>query len=408
MLHAILRPFAFFTHALSRAVPFFFGSLRFAWTPPPWLHASARSVAAHWRTSVVLLVLSAGVAYGAWRMNRESDQRNPRPILIAAAADTTPATAAKPATTPAAPSPKADPDVRDTSKPRVRAVNAHVNWFHPGWDEQKKKVTAAAFTINFSAPAAPLALIGKTAAAGTAKITPEVAGTWRWASSQQLNFEPQGGWMPPRDYTFQLGDGVFAPDCAVTLKKPHWRDWYAPLLTASFGDSSFYVDPATPALQQAVATVTFSQPVSREEVVRCLSVENKSETPLFVPGGKPQVLADEKNPLRFFLRSPLIKPGEKEDLVVFKITRGLSAISGGDPTGEEFLTKVTAPSRYSGFFFKSARTQIVTNGEGEPRQFIFLESSIAANNAVVGKAARAWQLPPPLKNKEGKNEPWTT
>ena len=72
--------------------------------------------------------------------------------------------------------------------------------------------------------------------------------------------------MPPREYTFQLGDGVFAPDCAVTLKKRHPHDWDAQQLSASFGDTSFYVDPATPAMQQAVTTVTFSQPVSREEL----------------------------------------------------------------------------------------------------------------------------------------------
>ncbi|MEO6788131.1 MAG: hypothetical protein ABI318_18555, partial [Chthoniobacteraceae bacterium] len=237
---------------------------------------------------------------------------------------------------------------------------------------------------------------------------PGVAGVWKWASSQQLTFEPQGGWMPPREYNFKLGDGIFSPDCTVTLKPPRFHEWDAPKLTTSFGDSSFYVDPATPAMQQAVATVTFSQPVSREEVLRCLTVVNVSETPLFVPGGKPQVLADEKNPLRFFLRSPLIKPGDKEDLVRFQIAPGLAAISGGDPTGGEFVTKVTAPSRYSAFFIKSARAQIVTKDDGEPRQFVFLESSIAANNTAVAKAAKAWQLPPPRKNKEGKNEPWTT
>lgn len=71
------------------------------------------------------------------------------------------------------------------------------------------------------------------------------------------------------------------------------------------------MDPTTPALQQAVATVTFSQPVSRDEVLRCLSVTNVSGAPLFAPGGKPQVIADGKNPLRLFFRSPAIKPGER-------------------------------------------------------------------------------------------------
>lgn len=78
------------------------------------------------------------------------------------------------------------------------------------------------------------------------------------------------------------------------FEKAHRDEWRAPRLTATFGDSSFYMDPTTPALQQAVATVTFSQPVSRDEVLRCLSVTNVSGAPLFAPGGKPQVIADGK------------------------------------------------------------------------------------------------------------------
>jgi len=406
MLHTILRPFAFSARPFSRLAAFLFGSLKFAWTPPPWLRATGRTIATHWQTSAALLILSAGVAYGAWHMNRENEERNPRPILIAAATDTTPAPA-EPAANSTAPAPKSDPDVRDTSKPRVRAVIAHVNWTQPGWDQQRQKVTGAALIVNFTAPAAPLALIGKTAAPGTVKITPDVVGVWKWASSKQLTFEPQGGWMPPREYTFQLGDGVFAEDCAVTLKKPRILDWDAPKLSASFGDSSFYVDPATPAMQQALTTITFSQPVSREELQRCLTVVNLSGTPLFVPGGRPQMLADENNPLRFFLRSPLIRPGEKDDLVRFQIAPGLSALAGGDPTSGEFVAKVTVPSRYSAFHFRGATAQLMKNGEGEPRQIVFLESSIAANNTVIAKAAEAWQLPPPRKNKKGKDEPWT-
>src|SRR5207244_922333 len=254
------------------------------------------------------------VSYAAWRGSRHREPRQPRAILVAAATDgtpaSTPAPTPPPAQTPATPAPKSDPDVRDTSKSRVRSVIAHVVWQRVGWNEQRRSGAGAAVVIQFNAPAAPIELIGKAAAPGTATIAPEVAGVWKWLNAQQLAFEAQGGWMPPRDYDFHLGKDGFAKDCAITLKKEHWNDWHAPKLTASFGEKSFYVDPATPALQQTVATVTFSQPVSREEVVRCLSVVNMSRTPLFVPGGKPQVIVDEKYPLRFYLRSPLIKPGE--------------------------------------------------------------------------------------------------
>ena len=68
--------------------------------------------------------------------------------------------------------------------------------------------------------------------------------------------------MPPRDYDFQFGDGVFAPDCTVTLKKENWRDWHAPQLSASFGEESFYVDPTHAAVKPRKYTVFVDEPIT--------------------------------------------------------------------------------------------------------------------------------------------------
>ena len=176
MSHSILpRLVSAARRALARVLAYFFGSLKFAWSPPPWLCVAGRGFAHHWRTSTVLLIVSAGVATGAWRITQETGERKPRIIVVAAATDATPAPSSPkppaPATKtpiqPEAPAAKPDADVRDTSKPRLRAVDAHVNWPQPSWDQQRQKVTGPAIAINFSAPAAPLALLGKTAAAGT-------------------------------------------------------------------------------------------------------------------------------------------------------------------------------------------------------------------------------------------------
>ena len=339
--------------------------------------------------ALVLLAVSATIAAAALRIGHHLGSQQPQAVPVAAKSPT-----------------PADPNASDTSKSRIRDVKARVAWSSVGWDEQRKRPAGSPLTIHFDAPAAPLQLIGKDAAPGTVTISPEVPGVWKWTSSKTLTFEPQGGWMPPRGYGFTLGNGTFATDCTVTLKKNHPDDWRAPRLTASFSDDSFYIDPATPAMQQAVATVTFSQPVSRDEVLRSLTISNMGATPLFAPGAKPHVIADEKNPLRFFLRAPPIKPGEKEDLVRFDLAAGVNALAGGDPSEGIFTVKITCPSRYSAFFFKSARTQLVTNDEGEPRQYVFLESSIAANTGIVAKAAQSWQLPQPPKDKDGKTQPW--
>lgn len=295
-------------------------------------------------------------------------------------------------------------DVRETTK-RGREVIATVTAHDVEWDAAAKKADGPAAVIEFDLPAAPLALVGKAAPAGAVKMTPDFPGVWKWVSSQALAFEPQGGWLAPQIYKIRLDPAALAPD--TTLKFP--VAWFrAEPLSATFDEATFYIDPTTPALQQTVTTVTFSQPVARDEVVRHLSVTNRSGLELFAPGAKPQVIADEKNPLRFFIRSPLIKPLEKEDLVVVSITPGLRATAGGEPLAKAAESKINVPSRYSNFFFKQVRAQIIQNEDGEPRQFVILESSVAANSTVVAQAAQAWELPPPLLDKDGKVLSWTT
>lgn len=309
---------------------------------------------------------------------------------------------AKPASAPSL----SDGDHRDTSKPPIRTVIAGLNESDVRWDESTQKVVGNPLVINFSEAAAPVELLGKAALPHTVKLSPDVAGAWKWADSNTLIFEPEAAWIPPREYTITFGDNVFQPDCKVVFSDILKNHAQVKLLW-NFSEQSFYINPATPALQQAVATVLFSQPVTLEEVLKHLRVINMSETPLFVPDSKPEVLADEKNPLRYYLRSPLIKLGEKEDIVRFEFLAGLKAKSGGDGLKEMEVTKITVPSRTTGFFFKKVLTQIVKTEKGELRQFVFLESSGSANGKEVAKQVGAWKLPPVGKDAKDQDIPWT-
>ena len=145
------------------------------------------------------------------------------------------------------------------------------------------------------------------------------------------------------------------------------RSWDSPALTAAFRDRNYYVDPATPALQQLVTTVDFSQPVALEEAQRCFSVTSVTGSQIFQSGSKAQVLPDPANPLRFYLRSPLMQPGEKEDLVRFSFAAGLTAKAGGRATAVDVETKLTAYSKSSNFFFESAAGDPAQNPGGRSR-----------------------------------------
>lgn len=297
-------------------------------------------------------------------------------------------------------------DVRDTSRLKTRSLTASVQWLNARWDEIGQKVAGAPIALEFSGPAAPIDLIGKLARPKTAVLSPEIPGVWRWERSDRLVFEPQGGWLPPQHYTLALDNRGFAPDCQVSLAEFYDRDQTESLACALEGES-FFVDPSSPGLQRAVAIAVFSHPVALEEVTRVLQVVQMSKTPLFAEGGKPEVVADEKNPLRFWLRSPLIQITDKEDLLRFEITPGIRPLAGGNPLRHTAVAKVTVPSKLSGFYLQKARTQILASVKGEPRQVLFLESKGRALGSVLAKHAEAWRLPEPARDKDGRAVPWT-
>lgn len=279
--------------------------------------------------------------------------------------------------------------------------------YHPYWNENLQRVEGPAVRIHFNGPAAPLDQVGKAVPGASIQMKPDMAGEWKWQEANQLAFFPTAGWMPPGKYRFEAGPGLLADDCQLDNNSDFNRDVKSLPLTAQFHDRNYYIDPATPDLQQLVTTVVFSQPVSLEEARRQFSVTSVTGTEIFRAGSQVQVLADPKNPTRFHLRSPLMKPGEKEDLVLFSFKAGLKATVGGDPTAENLETKLTAYSRDSNFFVKSAGNMLRKTSEGEPEQALFVELSIPAVTAALSKSVEAWKLPPEPLDKDKRLIRWT-
>ncbi len=306
-----------------------------------------------------------------------------------------------------APAPTDKTEVRDLSKPPVRFLKTSISPSSPSWNEQEQRANGSALDVHFSGPAAPLDQVGKTLRAGAVRISPEVAGEWKWLRADRLAFFPTAGWLPPGRYTLAAGEGLLAEDCELAEDASFRDDWWANDLSARFSDRNYYIDPATPALQQLVTTVDFSQPVSVEEARRCFSVTSVTGIEIFQHGSKAQLLPEPKNPMRFYLRSPLMKPGDKEDLVLFSFKEGLNAVTGGSPTDENLETKLTAYSRDSAFFVDSIGNMLRKDAAGEPEQSVYVVLSIPAQTAQVAKAVQAWILPPELKEKNGRTIWWT-
>ncbi len=309
---------------------------------------------------------------------------------------------------PAPPPPDAKTEVRDLSKAPIRSINASIYLLSPYWDEERQQAAGPAVSIEFSGPAASLENTGKAPVAGAIRMSPDVPGEWKWEKANKLVFYAAGGWLPPGEYSFTAGPGLLAADAVLANPTEFASRHVADALSANFQERSYYIDPATPSLQQLITSVTFSQPVSLEEAKQHFSVTSVTGIQIFQPGSKAQILADPKNPLRFYLRSPLIQPGEKEDLVLFSFSPGMTAKTGGRQTSEPLQTKLTAYSKYSNFFVETISSTLQKSANGDPEQAILLQLSIPANTAEIAKVVEAWKLPPELTNKNRRIIPWTT
>ncbi|HSP44292.1 MAG TPA: MG2 domain-containing protein [Luteolibacter sp.] len=102
-----------------------------------------------------------------------------------------------------------------------------------------------------------------------------------------------------------------------------------------------------------------------------------------------------------------MKPGEKEDLILFNFAAGMKAATGGVPTEEDLQTKLTAYSRDSLFFIDSVGSMLRKTADGEPEQALLVQLSIPAMPASVAKSVEAWKLPPEEQDENGNWKSWT-
>lgn len=303
--------------------------------------------------------------------------------------------------------PTDETEVRDLSVPPVRELGARISMPLPGWDPKERKATGPAVRIQFSGPAAPLDAVGEKVRPGLIRMNPEVQGEWWWHGAERLEFKPAAGWLPPGSYRFQVRDGLLTDDCKLAAKTDFMHARKAPKLTAQFRDRNYYIDPKTPKLQQLVTTVSFSHPVDIEELREHFSVTTVTGIEIFQAGSEAEVIADESDPRRFHLRSPLMKPGDKEDLILFRIREGMKPTVGGDGNDKPFESKLTAYSRDSHFFVESVGSMLRKTPEGEPEQALLLEWSIPAWTGPLAKMVEAWKLPPEERDERGRWVYWT-
>ena len=350
---AFFRPLAALLRGLGHFLSFFVGSLRLGWSPPPWLRAMGR----HPRVVALTVVLLAGSAYGGLRWWQWTEAHRPRPRELVA-----------------------------TRKLEARVSSLEL----PTLDLKTGKLSTFGFSLKFSGDAAPLDIISQVGKPKGVTLRPEWPGKWVWGNASDLSFMPDKALPAGTKFTVTVDRSGLAPNTELAKNVVEFT---TPALSGTWGELEFYTDPKDPALHQAVFTVKFNQPVTREELAAKIEVTAIGGAGLFGAGGKPEVLVDAKDANVIHIRTPKITIPAKEDFARLSIGKELVAMCGGAPIGKELVEKVAVPTRSTGFRVTEAKVQIVPNEDGEPQQILTVETLRGVEPAVLAKAVEAWALP---------------
>lgn len=337
--HPLLKPWRWLS-ALLRST---FGE--WDWSPAPWMPAlGARIRLRPWTWALSLLAL-VGVAYGInWWVHR--------PKIV-------------------------DPEAITFS---VAAVSAT--------DYTQTPPTVSALTVDFSASAAPIALVDKPAIG--IHMEPALDGSWAWVGDRQLVFRPVTDWGVGQHYKVRFDIAqAFAP----TLRFAETRfEFDSVPFSATLNSAEFYQDPQDPKLKKGVYEIGFSHPVEVATFEQRISLALLDGAGKGKPAPAFNVSYDERKLKAYVHSAPLDVP-EDGGTLNLKVTAGTVSSLGGAGADAVIESGVSLPTLYSVAVDEVAAT-LVDNDRFEPEQVLVFAFNNSLRDQDVARAISVYVLPP--------------
>ncbi len=270
----------------------------------------------------------------------------------------------------------------------------------------KGKAKPQPVVLSFTTATAKLEAVGKAATGVT--LEPAHAGQWQWTNDKTLTFTPSQDWPAGKKYVVQLDPKHVAP--STKLPNKQWDFSTAPL-QISVSEAEFNIDPRDPTLQRVVVGYQSNYPLDKALLEQSVRLEVVGGSKIFDwKGQAPDALfqvVEGKNQREFWVRTTRIQIPEAEDFVKVTLAQQVASLTGGQPMAKEVTTRVRIPDPKSGFFIDTASAEILRTEEGEPEQFLFIDTRGFANTAEVQKHLAVWQEPENflVKDATGKKVP---
>jgi len=257
----------------------------------------------------------------------------------------------------------------------------------------KGKLQPMPLVVNFDNSTAKLDAVNKKAEGVT--LSPEHEGEWKWTSDRQLTFTTAKDWPAGQEYNINLDRKSLPPE--VRLKESEWKGT-TPALVIQISQEEFEINLQDPAVQNVVVGYQTSHPLSKADLEALISLEVVGGAKIFDwKGQKPDrlfTITEGSHAREFWMRTTRIQVPEKEDFLKVTLRGSIASTLGGKPYGTDIVRKVRVPDIESGFKITSAATEIVTTEDGEPEQFLFINTEGYANTEVLMKSLGVWMPPP--------------
>jgi uncharacterized protein YfaS (alpha-2-macroglobulin family) len=321
-----------------------------SWRPPAWLRALAITIRAHPRcTALLALAFILGGLGGSYAYTHRKIRTPPRFVLDTIIAP-------------------GIPPLADTS-------------------------IARDLEIRFYGSAAALPLVDAIVPPNLVRLEPNQPGQWRWNGDRRLVFSPTLDWPAGQTFRVTLDRAALAPQ--VRLADYHF-EVRTPELAAYFRNAEFYQNPKDLTVKQVTATLIFTHAVDPAVVERDLSVRMLGGTPVFGTPAPARLFSVQPGRLgrEFFVRTVDLTLPPESDTMVLRLNAGLPAALGAARLKEDETARVRVPDLYSFFRIKDTSTCIIKDKNGNPEQFLFVETSCAARTEDLAKTLQVYALPP--------------
>lgn len=247
--------------------------------------------------------------------------------------------------------------------------------------------------ITFDKSVAKSEDLNKAIAKGV-KIKPDIQGTWRWESdnqlSLQLNAATKTDWAVGQKYEISFEKSFFASH--VRLKE-YDLEFSTEPVKMKITKEEFYIDPNDPKIKKVLVNLSFNYPINAEDFKKRIKFDLKTEGIELLSKKMPFQVSFNKYFTEAYLQSEPFEIQKENQKMLVAIEKGAKAIAGGPGSADYQNIQVKIPGLYEAYKVESVTATFARNDKYEPEQIIVIKTTVQTKSEELAKKLKIFLLP---------------